>query len=158
MCTADNRRLSREADLLKSTAKNKAAAAVRSVLAGVFCGGLALGASVVTGLFGFDAQSASSVCFTSLILIQLAGCFELMRWNTGFFDGMTNVYIISTIITVEYLTLSAVFPTFFAKYLTGTAYISGIFICLIPLTLFILVCALIRASSRGKKRGREENE
>ncbi len=158
MCTADNRRLSREADLLKSAAKNKAAAAVRSVLAGVFCGGLALGASVVTGLFGFDAQSASSVCFTSLILIQLAGCFELMRWNTGFFDGMTNVYIISTIITVEYLTLSAVFPTFFAKYLTGTAYISGIFICLIPLALFILVCALIRASSRGKKRGREEKE
>ena len=144
MCTADNKKLSKDADLLKDAFEKRIMTALMSVFAGLVCGCLALGGSALTAAVNHGDSSASAVCFTSLILLQLCGCFELMRGRFGFFDGLTNIYIISAIIVLEYLALSAVFPTFFSTYLTGTVYTSGIIISVIPAILFITVCAVLR--------------
>ncbi len=144
MCNANNKKMSVNEDLLKKASENRLRTVVTSIVSGLSCGGLAIGGSVFASLLGRDASSASAVCFTSMILLQLLGCLELMRGRYGFFDGLTNVYIICSLLLLEYLLLSAVFPTFFTLYLTGSAYISGIAICLIPAAIFVIVCAIMR--------------
>ena len=143
MCVSDNRKLSKDADLFKDASEKRLKTILMSLAAGVICGGFALGGSLAATLVN-KAESGSAVCFTSLILLQLCGCFELMRGRFGFFDGLTNIYIISAITVAEYLALSAVFPAFFSEYLTGTIYTSGIIISVIPAILFVIVCAVIR--------------
>ena len=154
MCTADNRKMSKNEDLLKDASGKRMKAVLLSVAAGILCGCLAMGGGVLARIFG-NPDSASAVCFTSLILLQLCLCIELMRGRYGFFDGLTNIYIISAIITVEYLVLSAVFPVFFSDYLTGTIYTSGIVICLIPTALFIVICTIIRGVENALKKKKE---
>ena len=150
MSTANNRRMSENEDLLKKAHETRAKTVIMSVAAGVFCGLLAVGGSLLTIPFGLDDASACSVCFMSLLLMQLCGCFELMRGRYGFFDGMTNIYIIAAIIICEYTLLSAVFPSFFAAYLTGTAYVPGVAICFIAPALLVASCAVIRAVANSK--------
>lgn len=156
MCTADNRKLSVDSDLLKEASANRLKTALMSVFAGVICGGFALGGSVLAGIS--NTESSSAVCFTSLILLQLCGCFELMRGRFGFFDGMTNIYIISSIIVAEYLALSAVFPSFFNAYLTGSVYTSGIVFCVVPAVLFIAICSILRSVKNARIRNKEVYE
>ncbi|MBQ7699923.1 MAG: cation-transporting P-type ATPase [Clostridia bacterium] len=158
MCTADNRKLSKDADLFKKASENPIKTALMSVFAGLISGGLALGGSVIAAAGNHGDTSASAVCFTSLILLQICGCFELSRGRFGFFDGLTNIHIISAILVLEYLALSAVFPTFFSTYLTGTVYTSGIIISAIPAILFIAVCAVLRIISNIRIKKKEATE
>ena len=150
MCNADNKKMSKNDDLLKSASENKFKAIITPIISGLLCGALAVGGSILAAALGRDAVSASAVCFTSMILLQLCGCLEIMRGRYGFLDGLTNIYIICSLLLLEYLLLSAVFPSFFNLYLTGSAYISGIALCLIPAALFVIVCAVIRAVIKRK--------
>lgn len=158
MCCADNRKLSVDADLLKEAAGKRFRTILMSVAAGVICGALALGGSFAAAASNHDAASASAVCFTSLILLQLCGCMELMRGRFGFFDGLTNIYIISAIIVAEYLALSAVFSTFFNTYLTGSIYTSGIVLSIVPAVVFVAVCSIIRIVRNAALRKKEASE
>ena len=150
MCNGNNKKMAQREDLLKKASENRLKTVIMSVVSGLLCGALAIGGSLFASAVGKDASSASAVCFTSMILLQLFGCLELMRGKYGFFDGLNNVYIICSLILLEYLLLSAFFPEFFAAYLTGTAYISGIAICLVPAALFFIVCAVIRFIQKRK--------
>ena len=141
---SDNKMMAKKEDLLKKASEEKLKTVMTAVISGLVCGLLAVGGSLLTRAYGLDSASASAVCFTSMILLQLCGVFELMRGKYKFFDGMSNIYIICGIILLEYLLLSAIFPAFFAAYLTGTAYIGGIFVCLIPVAVFIITCAVMR--------------
>jgi magnesium-transporting ATPase (P-type) len=158
MCCADNKKLSKDADLFKIATENRVKTIIMSVASGLVCGGFALGGSAIAAAMNHGAGSVSAVCFTSLILLQLCGCFELMRGRFGFFDGMNSIYIICSIIVTEYLALSAIFPTFFTNYLTGTIYTSGIIICVIPAVLFVAVCAVIRKIKNNIIKKKEASE
>ena len=158
MCGADNKKLSKDADLFKIATENRVKTIIMSVASGLVCGGFALGGSAIAAAMNHGAGSVSAVCFTSLILLQLCGCFELMRGRFGFFDGMNSIYIICSIIVTEYLALSAIFPTFFTNYLTGTIYTSGIIICVIPAVLFVAVCAVIRKIKNNTVKKKEASE
>lgn len=158
MCTADNKKLSKDEDLFKTANEKRLKTALMSVASGLVCGCLALGGAAVAAAVDRSGGSVSAVCFTSLILLQLCGCLELMRGRFGFFDGMSSVYIICMIIVTEYLALSAIFPTFFTNYLTGTVYTSGIVICLIPAVLFVAACAVIRNVKNRLVRKKEASE
>ncbi len=150
---SDNKKMSKKEDLLKKASEEKLKTVMYAVISGLVCGILSVGGSILTRAYGLDDASASAVCFTSMILLQLCGTFELMRGRYKFFDGMSNIFIICGMILLEYLLLSAIFPAFFSAYLTGTAYIGGIFVCLIPAAIFVITCEIIRIVLKQKRKG-----
>lgn len=148
--TADNNRLAADEDLLKAAFKKRMKTVLMSMSAGLICGAITLAVAAISSQSGADT---SAICFTSFVLLQLCGCFELMRGRFKFFDGMTNIFVICSIIVVEYLVLSAVFPTFFSTYLTGTVYTSGIILSVVPAVVFTAVCSIIRNVTNKRKAG-----
>ncbi len=157
MCHGNNRAMSAHDDLLKTMQKKPALTCLYSILCGLACGALSVGISAFAAGTGRGADVCSAVCFTSTVLLQLSLCLQLLRGRFGLFDGLNNALIISALAVLEYLTLSAVFPGFFNDRLTGTAYTSGIFLCLIPALIFNVVCAIIRYVYNGKFKKSKKN-
>lgn len=150
ICASNNRKMSEERDLYAEYSQNGFGTTLKALASGLFCGLLSIGASFMTAALFNNGTSASAVCFTSLVILQLCLCAQIMRGRYGFFDGMNNMFVISAMLVLEYLIASALFPVFFAERLTGTVYTSGIFICLLPALVFSAVCFVIRLLKKRK--------
>ena len=150
MCFSNNKKMSADVDLIRETQQRPVYTTLCSIGCGLVCGALAILTSVVAAAIGKTPEVCSTVCFTSLSFIQLSLCLQLMRGRFGFFDGLNNALIISALSVLEYLTLSAIFPGFFSTWLTGTAYTTGIFLCIVPAVVFNIIYAVLRAIKNGK--------